>query len=124
MAVDLQIYYDPMIAKLVTFGKDRNEAIEKMLRAIDEYQITGIETTLPFGKYVLTHEAFISGNFDTKFIERYFTPDVLKEQTKNDEVEIAAALAAMLMDKKKPDVKANVEASAVATSNWKKNRLN
>ncbi|MBK0402869.1 acetyl-CoA carboxylase biotin carboxylase subunit [Adhaeribacter sp. BT258] len=122
--MEIPIYYDPMIAKLVTFGKDRNEAIEKMLRAIDEYQITGIETTLSFGKYVLTHEAFVSGNFDTKFIERYFTPDVLKEHTKTNEVEIAAALAALLMDKKKPDVKANAEASAVATSNWKKNRLN
>ncbi|MDX5422800.1 MAG: acetyl-CoA carboxylase biotin carboxylase subunit, partial [Hymenobacteraceae bacterium] len=71
--MDIPIYYDPMIAKLVTFGKDRQEAIDKMLRAIDEYQITGIETTLPFGKYVLQHEAFVSGNFDTKFIERHYT---------------------------------------------------
>ena len=51
--MDIPIYYDPMIAKLVTFGADRAEAIARMLRAIDEYQITGIETTLPFGAYVL-----------------------------------------------------------------------
>jgi acetyl-CoA carboxylase biotin carboxylase subunit len=122
--MDIPIYYDPMIAKLVTFGKDRNEAIEKMLRAIDEYKITGIETTLPFGTFVLNHEAFISGNFDTKFIDRYFTPEMLKEETKTNELEIAAALAAMLMNKKQPDVNANSATSAVATSNWKKNRLN
>ncbi|HSI90005.1 MAG TPA: acetyl-CoA carboxylase biotin carboxylase subunit, partial [Adhaeribacter sp.] len=120
--MEIPIYYDPMIAKLVTFGKDRNEAIEKMLRAIDEYKITGIETTLAFGKFVFTHEAFISGNFDTKFIERYFTPDMLKDKPKQDEAEIAAALAAVLLELKKPNVKAGAEASAVATSNWKKNR--
>jgi acetyl-CoA carboxylase biotin carboxylase subunit len=122
--MDIPIYYDPMIAKLVTFGKDRNEAIEKMLRAIDEYQITGIETTLSFGKYVFTHEAFISGKFDTKFIDQHFTPEVLNNKPNQEEYKIAAALAAMLLEKKKPDVKANAEASAVATSNWKKNRLN
>ncbi|MBC5773313.1 acetyl-CoA carboxylase biotin carboxylase subunit [Pontibacter sp. KCTC 32443] len=121
--MDIPIYYDPMIAKLVTFGKDRQEAIEKMIRAIDEYQITGIETTLPFGKYVLQHEAFVSGNFDTKFIERYFTPDVLKPQASEAEEEIAVALAAMLMQKQKPKLTENGAVhNAPKTSNWRKNR--
>ena len=93
--MEIPIYYDPMIAKLVSFGKDRQEAIEKMLRAIDEYQITGIQTTLPFGTFVLNHEAFISGNFDTKFIERYYTPEMLATKETDSEKEIAAALAAI-----------------------------
>jgi acetyl/propionyl-CoA carboxylase alpha subunit len=50
-----------------------------MIRAIDDYQLTGIETTLPFGKFVMQHEAFITANFDTKFIEKYFSPDLLEK---------------------------------------------
>ena len=124
--MDIPIYYDPMIAKLVTFGKDRPEAIARMLRAIGEYQITGIATTLPFGAFVLQHEAFVSGNFDTKFIDRYFTPEALQQQPANAEEEIAVALAALLMQEKKPSTPASNggdKASApVAISNWKKNR--
>ncbi|MDX5349036.1 MAG: acetyl-CoA carboxylase biotin carboxylase subunit [Hymenobacteraceae bacterium] len=122
--MDIPIYYDPMIAKLVTYGKDRNEAIEKMLRAIEEYQITGIETTLPFGTFVLNHEAFVSGNFDTKFIERYFKPEMLKQEASEEETEIAAVLAAVLMEQKKPAAATNGTSTQTAvTSNWKKNRL-
>jgi len=122
--MDIPIYYDPMIAKLVTFGKDRQEAISKMLRAIDEYQITGIETTLPFGKYVLQHEAFVSGNFDTKFIERYFTPSVLEQKASEDSEEIAVALAALLLTNHKPQATASAQLqSNGAGSNWRKNRV-
>ena len=123
--MDIPIYYDPMIAKLVTFGKDRQEAIEKMLRAIDEYKITGIETTLPFGKFVLQHEAFVSGNFDTKFIERYFSPSVLAPVSTKDSEEITAVLAAMLLSNNKPKVSATTAShqSNGMGSNWRKNRV-
>jgi propionyl-CoA carboxylase alpha chain len=70
--MDIPIYYDPMIAKLVVWGKDRESAIRRTLEAIDEYQISGLNTTLDFGKYVLKHEAFTSGNFDTNFVRHYF----------------------------------------------------
>src|ERR1700741_5650092 len=60
--MDIPIYYDPMIAKLVTHGIDRKEAIDRMLRAIEEYKITGVETTLDFCSFVLQQEAFVSGN--------------------------------------------------------------
>lgn len=119
--MEIPIYYDPMIAKLVTFGKDRQEAIAKMLRAIEEYQITGIETTLPFGTYVLQHEAFVSGNFDTKFIERYFNPDVLERKPDEGVDEIAAALAAVLMQRQKPASPATAT-SETHSSNWRRNR--
>jgi len=70
--MDIPIYYDPMIAKLVVWGKTREDAIKRTLVAIDEYQISGVKTTLDFGKYVLKHPAFISGNFDTNFVKHYF----------------------------------------------------
>ena len=70
--MDIPIYYDPMIAKLVVWGKTREDAIKRTLVAIDEYQISGVKTTLDFGKYVLKHPAFVSGDFDTNFVKHYF----------------------------------------------------
>ena len=90
--MDIPIYYDPMIAKLVTYGHDRDEARKRMIRAIDEYQITGIKTTLPFCKFVFEHEAFIDGSFDTKFVEKHFKPEML--DSGNSEEESIAALFA------------------------------
>lgn len=73
--MEIPIYYDPMIAKLITYGSTRDEAISKMKYAISQYRIKGIETTLPFGEFVFGHEAFVSGKFDTHFVGKYFTPE-------------------------------------------------
>jgi acetyl-CoA carboxylase biotin carboxylase subunit len=90
--MEIPIQYDPMIAKLITFGSTREEARLRMIRAIHDYQISGIETTLSFGDFVMKHPAFIEGDFDTKFIEKYFQADML---TKNiDETASVAAFSA------------------------------
>lgn len=91
--LDVSIYYDPMIAKLITHGKDREEAIERMKRAIQEYQISGVKTTLPFCEFVLNHEEFLNGTFTTKFVETHFTPEVLANKS-DDSTEVVAAIAA------------------------------
>ncbi len=84
--MEIPIYYDPMIAKLVTYGKDRTEAIDRMIEAIDNYQISGLRTTLDFGKFVMKHKAFRTGDFDTNFIKHYFEdPNVLKVAMKDEE---------------------------------------
>jgi propionyl-CoA carboxylase alpha chain len=88
----IPIYYDPMLSKLVTYGKTREEAIELMIKAIDNYHIKGVETTLPFGRFVCEHEAFRSGNFDTHFVKKYYSPSLLEEQH-HKEAEIAAKIA-------------------------------
>ena len=75
--MEVPIHYDPMISKLITYGKDRAEAIQLMIKAIDDYKVEGIETTLPFGKFVCEHEAFISGNFDTHFVKNNYTSCLL-----------------------------------------------
>lgn len=100
--MEVPIYYDPMLAKLITYGKDRNEAIQLMLEAIENYRIRGVQTTLPFGRFVFEHEAFRSGNFDTHFVKKYYAPELLKEQEK-EVAEIAAyiALKQYLEDKKR-----------------------
>jgi len=63
-------HYDSLIAKLIVYGKDRSEAIAKMRRALDEFIIEGINTTIPFHKKVMSHPEFISGNFNTNFAEK------------------------------------------------------
>ena len=90
--MEIPIYYDPMIAKLITFGKNRQEAISRMKRAISDYSISGVATTLGFCYFVMNHEAFTSGNFDTHFVEKYFkagSPEIFSE----DEMKIASILA-------------------------------
>ncbi|NNC50484.1 MAG: biotin carboxylase, partial [Flaviramulus sp.] len=90
--MDIPIYYDPMLAKLITYGKTREEAIQLMINAIKNYQVEGVQTTLPFGKYVCEHEAFKSGNFDTHFVKNYYSPEALKANTEQ-EAKIAALIA-------------------------------
>ncbi len=90
--MDIPIYYDPMLAKLITYGNTREEAIELMIEAIAAYQIEGVETTLPFGTYVCEHDAFRSGNFDTHFVKNHYAPEKLIEQQKS-EARIAALIA-------------------------------
>jgi len=90
--MDIPIYYDPMLSKLITYGKNREEAIQLMLKAIDDYKIEGVQTTLPFGKFVFEHEAFRSGHFDTHFVKKYYDAAMLKKQME-EEAEIAAFVA-------------------------------
>jgi propionyl-CoA carboxylase alpha chain len=90
--MDIPIYYDPMLSKLITYGKTREESTQLMLKAIDDYKIEGVQTTLPFGKFVFEHEAFRSGNFDTHFVKKYYDAAMLKKQ-QEDEAQIAALVA-------------------------------
>jgi len=99
--MEIPIYYDPMIAKLIVYADSRMEAIDKMKIAINNYHIEGIATTLPFGIFTCSHSAFISGNFDTHFVKNYFKPD----EAQSDPTEKIAALAALqfyIQDKSKP----------------------
>lgn len=90
--MEVPIYYDPMLSKLITYGKTREEAIQKMIEAIKAYKIEGVHTTLPFGTFVMEHEAFRSGDFDTHFVKKYYDSEVLKTQM-DQEAEIAAHIA-------------------------------
>ncbi|MCW3121898.1 MAG: acetyl-CoA carboxylase, biotin carboxylase [Flavipsychrobacter sp.] len=118
--MDIPIFYDPMIAKLIAYASTRDEAIDRLCRAIDEYYIKGIQTTLEFGKWAVQTEPFRSGNFDTKFIEKYFKPEYLYQDDAAVE-EVAALLAAQVwgQEKKQSDVAA-VQSGSV--SKWKINR--
>ncbi|MBX7108015.1 MAG: acetyl-CoA carboxylase biotin carboxylase subunit [Chitinophagales bacterium] len=124
--MDIPIHYDPLLAKLIAYGKNRSEAIERLIRAIEEYEIAGVQTTLTFGKWVLQHPAFVSGNFDTGFIPKYFVPGSISlEEQDTEEKEIAALLSIALSGAadKVPSKVNSAMASPVQHSNWRKNRL-
>ena len=90
--MDIPIYYDPMLSKLITYGNIRDEAIQLMIKAIENYQIEGIQTTLPFGTFVCEHDAFRSGNFDTHFVKKHYSPEAIKAK-QEAEANIAALIA-------------------------------
>ena len=118
--MEIPIYYDPMIAKLVTHGKDRAEAIDRIIRAILEYDITGIQTTLGFGKFVMQHPTFVSGQFDTHFVSKYFTADSLK--TEDEQEALIAAISAVMLLQEQKTAAQPLSISASQKSNWVKNR--
>jgi len=121
--MEIPFYYDPMIAKLICHAEDREAVIAKMIRAIDEYKITGLETTLGFCRFVMLHDAFRSGDFDTRFVEKYFSPASLETVPDEDEEKIAAALATLLMNGNGKAAHTVASSASPTTSSWKKNRL-
>jgi acetyl-CoA carboxylase biotin carboxylase subunit len=120
--MDIPVYYDPMIAKLIASGRDRQEAIARLVRAIDDYEIAGVATTLPFCRFVLLHEAFVSGRFDTHFIDRYFRKEAMPEGAEDHRQ--AAALAVFLSGRAEAAAANHRPANGPAVSRWKANRLN
>lgn len=118
--MDIPFYYDPMIAKLICHGETRAEAIHKMIRAIQEYDITGLETTLGFCDFVMKHEAFRSGSFDTNFVETHFFPSLLEKPEHEEEALIAALIAVTTMEQPRTN---HMPQEKTAFSHWKKNRL-
>jgi acetyl-CoA carboxylase biotin carboxylase subunit len=121
--MEIPFYYDPMIAKMICHADTRAAAIEKTIRAIGEYEITGLETTLGFCKFVMEHDAFRSGKFDTRFVENYFQPSVLNGSPLEDEELIAAVLATKLSNNTSKQNTTSTQAQPIVSSKWRENRL-
>ena len=120
--MDIPIYYDPMIAKLVVWAENRDECIQKCIDAVNEYQIAGVKTTLDFGLFVLNHEAFRSGDFDTNFIKTHVpNPNDIPASMKDVSDALLGSLNQIwsdLIDRKNKDFE-----SKKITESWK-NQLN
>jgi acetyl/propionyl-CoA carboxylase alpha subunit len=111
---EIPIYYDNMFAKLIVWGEDRTQAIQRMIIACNEFTIEGIPTTLDFGRFVMQHPKFVAGDFDTNFIAQYYTPEGRAEQ--DAEINKAAALFTYLEFNEHKKVKVAEHTS----SNWRK----
>jgi acetyl-CoA carboxylase biotin carboxylase subunit len=113
---EVPIYYDPMIAKVITYGETREEAIDRMQRALSEFILTGIKTNIVLHKTILDHPTFLDGSYTTQFIEKNFQvlePEIFKSV--EDPVFLIAAAITAYQDRKSKDVRRyNV------ASNWRR----
>ncbi len=108
----IPVYYDSMIAKLIVHAPNRQAAIQKLTKAIDSFEVSGIPTTLPFGKFAINHEEFISGRFDTNFVKNFFSEEALMKQSEED-AQIAAQIAAIFYEREINKLKVPAEKSSV-----------
>ncbi len=108
-------YYDPMISKLVCYGKTRAEAVLRMRRALQEYRITGVKTNIPFHQRMMDSHRFLSGAFDTEFVEKRFS---LTDRELPNTME-AAVLAALAYHEQSERAAQIVRTTAGNASNWK-----
>ena len=115
--MEIPIYYDPMISKLIVHGNTRSEAIDKMIKAINDYDIVGVKTTLPFCKYAINHDDFRSGDFDTRFVQLNFSD---KSVIERNEEELKAGLASIFYLEKMDKMNDNLLPSN--WSQWRKKR--
>lgn len=113
---EVPIYYDPMIAKVITWGETRDEAIERMQRALTEFVLTGIKTNIVLHKTILNHPKFRDGSYTTQFIEKNFEVlEPLLFQEVEDPVFLIAAAITAFNDRKSKDVR-----QLNIVSNWKR----
>jgi acetyl/propionyl-CoA carboxylase alpha subunit len=94
---DVPVYYDSLVSKLVVWGGDRAHAIARLRRALDEYEITGIETTIPFFQWLLDQAFFAAGDFDTTTVDRLLSDKGVRPwgRKRADLVDMAAIAAAV-----------------------------
>ena len=121
---DVPIYYDPMISKLCAYGRTRDEAIQRMLRALQEYTVEGIVTNIPFHRWALTHPRFLAGDLDTGFIPQEFHGLPIEEDELHQEVLLAAAALAayhkdQAMARTLPQTGGKAGMSAWKSSGWR-----
>ena len=98
----IPLSYDPMIAKLIVHGKDREEAIETMIKAIDEYDIYGFSTTLGFCRFAIDHKEFRNGNFTINFVGDHYKPEMLRKKPAPELGELAYGLFKKLRSEAEP----------------------
>ncbi len=113
----IPIYYDPLIAKVISYGSNRKEAIEKLGWALKDFHISGVETTIDFCRFVLEHPSFKSGEFDTGFVESHFSSHAITRAPDPKEAELAAALAGFLYQE---EILTGKTVSHSKVSSWKK----
>jgi acetyl-CoA carboxylase biotin carboxylase subunit len=117
----VHLYYDSLLAKVITWGATRKDAIAAMKRSLAEFHVAGVRTTIPFCQFVLSHNKFLKGEYDTGFVPAYYRPDVLFR-----EGNLALVAAAILAAREKMQHAAGVDGSAhkptTQASPWKTKR--
>ncbi len=118
---EIPIFYDPLMAKLIVFAEDRISAIDRMISAIRRFDLRGVASTLDFCRWVMQHPDFREGSFDTHFIARKFSPEMLQENLSEEEI-LALAIAAIELQNSAPSGEAEQPpaGSAPVSGAWKR----
>jgi len=116
---EIPIYYDPIISKLVVWGKDRQEAVVRMKRALVEYIVTGVKTTIPFHIRVMNNRHFLEGTFDTNFIDKVFFQEERERELPHFHVAVIAAAIQLFVDERKQAVARRPVGAGEPASLWK-----
>jgi len=118
--LDVPIHYDPLLSKLVVWGSTRERCITRMSRALSEYSVKGIKTTIPFHARVMKNEKFLKGEIDTHFIDTQFQPqDAARIKPNEDIALVAAAIKAFLRDKSRTQRMLSGDGEGGESSRWK-----
>lgn len=121
--MQVPIYYDPMLCKLIVHAPTRNEAIAKMIQAIEQFEIVGVKNTLDFCKFVLKHPHFIQGNFDTHFVQKHFQPEFLQLHLTDLEKNLVAYFTQELFENSTTQTCKETTTTIPNKSLWKMMRL-
>jgi propionyl-CoA carboxylase alpha chain len=121
--MQVPIYYDPMLCKLIVHAPTRNEAIAKMIQAIEQFEIVGVKNTLDFCKFVLKHPHFIQGNFDTHFVQKHFQPEFLQLHLTDLEKNLVAYFTQELFENSTTQTCKETTTTIANKSLWKMMRL-
>ncbi len=117
---EISVFYDSLMSKVISWGKTRAEAITGMKRALADFIIGGVSSTIPFCQVVLEDNNFLEGNIDTRFVEKHFTPALLKNN--DEELKLVAAIASALMCVREDDPQSKVDEISQVSNKWKDSR--
>jgi acetyl-CoA carboxylase, biotin carboxylase subunit len=119
---EITVHYDPLMAKLIAFGATRGEAIARMQRALAEYEVLGVQTNIPFCSFVVGHELFRAGTFDTHFVAQHFRPGELADPSAKA-LQAAAAVCAWMSSHPRGAAATHPPAAGVLNGKWRRERI-
>jgi len=117
---EISVFYDSLMAKVISWGETRTAAVAAMKRALGDFSIEGVKSTIPFCRFVLETKDFLEGNIDTRFVEKHFTPSVLKRDSSDQE--LAAAIAGVLIGMQRKEPRITTNGVDRDSSRWKESR--
>ena len=117
---EISVFYDSLMAKVISWGQTRTDAINSMKRALSEFSIEGVKSTIPFCGVVIRTEEFVEGKIDTRFVEKHFRPASMIQDLKDER--IAAAVAAVLISEQPKTTEANSVDVSGKPNPWKDSR--
>lgn len=119
---EISIFYDSLMAKVISWGETRAAAVTAMKRALSDFSIEGVKSTIPFCRFVLETRDFLEGDIDTCFVEKHFIPDLLKSKSSNDGEQLAAAIAVVRIAVQRTGALEPLSGADQELSRWKDSR--